>query len=248
MRIRRLLPEPGEVETDDLATLLALGDLAHETRPYVIANMVQSVDGRATIAGRSAQLGGDADRELFHGLRTAVDAVFTGTGTLRAENYGRLVRNPERRERRVSAGLAPEPVAVVVSRRGRIPWAIPLFEEPEQRVLVFTETPVEPPPGVGSQLDVILVEDARPAAVLERLRVDFGIRSVLSEGGPTLLSSLLADEVLDELFLTIAPVLAGQGEKTLLDGSPIGEPAPCSTGWLLEHDGFLFLRYHAVTT
>jgi riboflavin-specific deaminase-like protein len=245
--IRRLLPEPGEVETDDLPTLLALNELAHDTRPYVVANMVQSADGRATVAGRSGPLGSDADREVFHGLRTAVDAIFTGTGTLRAENYGRLVRNPERRERRVAAGLDPEPYAVVVSRRGRIPWTIPMFEEAEQRVLVFTEVAVDPPPGIEAQLDVVLVEDARPVAVLERLRADFGIRSVLSEGGPTLLSSFVADEVLDELFLTIAPVLAGQGEKTTLDGPPIGEPAPLEMHWMLEHEGFLFLRYHAVT-
>jgi riboflavin biosynthesis pyrimidine reductase len=85
-------------------------------------------------------------------------------------------------------------------------------------------------------------------AVLERLRTDFGIRSVLSEGGPTLLSSLIADEVLDELFVTIAPLVAGAGEKPLVDGHPIGEPAPFRIGWLLEDDGHLFLRYHAVTT
>jgi riboflavin-specific deaminase-like protein len=246
--LRRLLPEPGEVETDDLPVTLALGEKAHETRPYVVANMVESADGRATVAGRSGPLGGDADRQLFHGLRTAVDAIFTGTGTLRAENYGRLVRNPERRERRVAAGLDPEPVAVVVSRRGRIPWSIPMFEEPEQRVLVFSETPVEAPAHVTAQVQVIHLADARPVAVLERLRADFGIRSVLSEGGPTLLSGLIADEVLDELFLTVAPVLAGESEKTVLDGPPIGEPAPLSTTWLLEHEGFLFLRYHVVTT
>jgi gamma-glutamyl hercynylcysteine S-oxide synthase len=197
MRIRRLLPEPGAVETDDLPRSLALADLAHEARPYVVANMVQSIDGRATVAGRSGPLGGDADRELFHGLRTAVDAVFTGTGTLRAENYGRLVRNPERRERRVAAGLDPEPVAVVVSRRGSIPWSIPMFEEPEQRVLVFSEAELAAPPKVEAQVQVIRLEDARPVAVLERLRADFGIRSVLSEGGPTLLSGLVADEVLE---------------------------------------------------
>ena len=248
MIIRRLLPEPGEVDTDALPTDLALADRAHETRPYVIANMVQSVDGRATVAGRSGPLGGDADRELFHGLRMSVDAIFTGTGTLRAENYGRLVRNPERRERRVAVGLAPEPIAVVVSRRGRIPWSIPMFEEPEQRILVFSETPVEAPAHVDAQLQVVQLDDARPVAVLERLRADFGIRSVLSEGGPTLLSGLVADEVLDELFVTVAPLLAGEGEKTTLDGPPIGEAAPCSAQWLLEHDGFLFLRYHVVTT
>jgi riboflavin-specific deaminase-like protein len=249
MLLRQLLPAPGEVDTETLPTLLApeLRDKAHADRPYVIANMVESADGRATVAGRSGPLGGDADREVFMALRDAVDAVFTGVGTLRAENYGRLARSPERRARRVAAGLDPEPVAVVVSRRGRIPWDIPLFAEPEQRVLVFTGAPSRPPPRLKAQIDVVLLEDARPVVVLERLRADYGIRSVLSEGGPTLLSGLVAEGVLDELFLTIAPLLAGSGEKSTLDGPALGEPAPLTTTWLLEHDGYLFLRYHAVT-
>jgi riboflavin-specific deaminase-like protein len=242
-----LLPEPGDVDTDALPVTLALAEKAHPTRPYVVANMVESVDGRATVAGRSGPLGGDADREVFHALRGAVDAVFTGTGTLRAENYGRLVRSPERRELRVAAGLDPEPVAVVVSRRGRIPWEIPLFAEPEQRAIVFSETPVTPPPRVEAQVEVLELEDARPVVVLERLRADYGIRSVLSEGGPTLLAGLVAEEVLDELFVTVAPLLAGAGEKSMLEGPPLGEPAPLETTWLLEHDGYLFLRYHVVT-
>lgn len=214
----------------------------------MIANMVSSADGRATVAGRSGPLGSDADRELFHALRGAVDAVFTGTGTLEAENYGRLVRSPERRALRVAAGLEPEPVAVVVSRRGRVPWHIPLFAEPEQRALVFTEAPVTTPARVAAQVRITRLEAARPSAVLERLRADYGIRSVLSEGGPTLLSGLVGEQVLDELFLTLAPLLAGSAEKPLLDGPPLGQPDPLRIEWLLEHEGELFLRYHAVTT
>jgi riboflavin biosynthesis pyrimidine reductase len=84
--------------------------------------------------------------------------------------------------------------------------------------------------------------------VLERLRAEHGIRSVLSEGGPTLLSGLIGDAVLDELFLTVAPLVAGPGEKPLLDGDALGEPAPFEITWELEHDGFLFLRYHAVSS
>ena len=223
--------------------MLALADRAHADRPYVVANMVESVDGRATVAGRSGPLGSEADRELFHALRSAVDAVFTGTGTLGAEGYGRLVKSPERRERRVAAGLEAEPIAVVVSRRGSIPWEIPLFAEAEQRVIVFSEAAAAAPPGTAAQVTLLEVPDARPGAVLARLRADFGIRTVLSEGGPTLLSSLVAGGVLDELFVTLAPVLAGASERPMLDGAQLGNPAPLRLEWLLDHEGELFLRY-----
>jgi len=82
---------------------LDLASLAPSDRPYVVLNMVASVDGRATLDGRSAALGGPADKAVFFELRASVDAVLAGTGTLRAEGYGRLVRKPERIAQRVHA-------------------------------------------------------------------------------------------------------------------------------------------------
>ena len=75
---------------------------------------------------------------MFHGLRERVDAVFAGTGTMAAEGYGRLVRDPARRQRRAARGLAPDPLACVISRSGKIPTEIPLFEDPDSRVVVFS--------------------------------------------------------------------------------------------------------------
>jgi riboflavin biosynthesis pyrimidine reductase len=84
---------------------LDFGERAHDDRPYLVLNMVTTADGRVTIGGRSGPIGNEADKDLFHALRTRVDAVMVGAGTLRAEKYGRLVRKPERREARVRAGL-----------------------------------------------------------------------------------------------------------------------------------------------
>ena len=111
--------------------------------------MVTTADGRVTIGGRSGPIGNEADQDLFHALRTRVDAVMVGAGTLRAEKYGRLVRKPERREARERAGLAPDPLAVVVSGRLDLPPDLPLLHEPEQQVLVATFSDGElPGPGI----------------------------------------------------------------------------------------------------
>src|SRR5580704_11719422 len=99
MEFRELFPEPGPFDLGARLETLDLG--AHATdRPYTVANFVASADGRATFDGRSGHLGDDGDRSVFHGLREQVDAVLVGTGTLRAERYGRILGKVERRERR----------------------------------------------------------------------------------------------------------------------------------------------------
>src|SRR5688500_8705766 len=147
---RQLLPEPGEF-ADAAAVVEALdfNALAHDARPYLVLNMVTTTDGRVTIGGRSGPIGNEADQDLFHALRTRVDAVMVGAGTLRAEKYGRLVRKPERREARERAGLDPDPLAVVVSGRLDLPEDLPLLHEPDQEVLVATFSDGElPGPGI----------------------------------------------------------------------------------------------------
>src|SRR5690348_1658034 len=104
MEFRRLLPEPGHVQVAELLATLDLASRVPDGRPYTIVNFVSSADGRATVDGRSGGLGDDGDRAMFHGLREQVDAVMVGTGTLRAETYGRILGRPERRERRGQLG------------------------------------------------------------------------------------------------------------------------------------------------
>src|ERR1700712_2478707 len=110
--LRRLLPDPAELTPEQATSGLRIGELAPADRPYVVLNMVATLDGRIAIDGRSGGIGNDADRELFHGLRTQADAVMVGAGTIRTERYGRLVRSPERRDRRGSQGLEGDPVGV----------------------------------------------------------------------------------------------------------------------------------------
>ena len=84
---------------------LDLVALAHPERPYVITNFALTLDGHATISGRSGPIGSATDTAMLVGLRTRVDAVMIGAGTMRAERYGRVIGDPAKRERREAEGL-----------------------------------------------------------------------------------------------------------------------------------------------
>ena len=246
MQLRRLDPDPADVTPLEVAQSLRPAERAPADRPYVLANMVCSADGRATLAGKSGGLGNEADRELFHALREQVDAILVGVGTLRTERYGPFIRDPERRARREAAGLAPDPIGCVVTRSLMLPDDIPLFADPASTIAVYTSADAEPP-DVAARLEVTRLppEMLTMTSALERLRADYGVRSVLCEGGPTILGALLVEELVDELFLSLAPRLVGGHGPAVVEGPALPEPAELDRAWVLESEGVLFLRYLA---
>jgi riboflavin biosynthesis pyrimidine reductase len=215
---------------------------APEDRPFVYVNMIASVDGRATIEGHTRALGSATDTLLLTELRTLADAVLIGSGTLRAEGYGKLVGNPERVARRGVAGRPATPTAVLLSRSLDLPWDAGLFAASDQPVLVYTESDAEPP-ATPAPLELVRLPDCTPAAALRDLRAR-GVRALLCEGGPTLNGALLAAGVVDELFLTLAPLLAGNVEAPrIVEGEDLPEPLGLALEWILHHDDELYLRY-----
>jgi riboflavin-specific deaminase-like protein len=245
VEFRQLIPQPATVETPDLLARLSLRDRAGDQRPYTIVNFISSTDGRAAFHGHSRPLGDEADKELFHGLRELAEAVFVGTGTLRAERYGRLVRDPERRRRRLEAGLSAQPLMCVVTRTGEVPVDIPMFSEREMRIVVFS--PIENDfSNCSAQIELVRLDpgELTLTTVFRWLRDDFGIRFLLCEGGPTVFSSLLTERLVDELFLTLAPRLVGGGTApTISTGMELPELQPLEPAWVLERDGYLYVRY-----
>jgi 5-amino-6-(5-phosphoribosylamino)uracil reductase len=242
MQFTRLLPEPGTVELETLRDGLEFP--AHHDRPHTVANFVSTADGRAAVHGRSAPLSSPGDRAMFHALRERVDAIIAGVGTLRTERYGRMIRDADARQRRVDRGLSPEPLACVVTRSGELPLDIPLFEDDEaaSRVVVFTTPEAKTPP----KLDTVRIHPTELTlmTVLGRLSLDYGIRSLLCEGGPTLFGALLHEQLIDELFLTISPHLAGGGTApTIASGAEFTNPESLRLAWALGCEGSLFLRY-----
>jgi riboflavin-specific deaminase-like protein len=243
--VRLLHPETRPISPEELASGLGLGDKAPPDRPYLGLNMVSSLDGKATIDWRTRGLSTELDRRLFHHLRTQADAVMVGAGTVRIERYGRMTKSDELRDKREREGLARDPLAVVVSARLDLPADLPLLNEPEQRVLIATGSDAELP-NMGEQVEYARVGDDLPL-LMARLRDDYGVRSVLCEGGPTLNSYLFAAGLVDELFLTLNPKVAGGAAAlTMVAGRELVEPAELEMISVAEGGGDLFTRWAVV--
>lgn len=247
MQFNRLLPDPGPVDSAELLHDLGLAARAPADRPFLVSNFAATLDGRIALEGRSGSIGDDGDHEVFRRLRTQADALLVGTGTIEQEGYSRPIRRADLRAVREALGLNPMPPLVTVTRSGRLPLRIPLFADPEAHVIVYTTAEIEPPQ-VPARVDLQRIEDGLLlTGALRHLRSAYGVRSVLCEGGPLLLSGLLHEGLVDELFLTIAPQLAGGGpEPTMASGAPLPQPAALALQWVLERNGSLYLR-HSVT-
>ena len=254
--VRMLLPEAIANLTDDDLDAAYAWPGGPERQPWVRANMVASLDGAARSPdGLSAGISGDADRRVFGRLRALADVVLAGAGTVRAEGYRPARVKPEFAVRRAAAGQTTVPAIAVVSRSLRLDLASPLFTEAAVRTIVITTTgsdasararTAEVADGIeAGESDVDLV--AAVAALRER-----GLHRIHAEGGPTLLGQLAASHLLDEILLTVSPVLAG---GAFADGDPVSRilanavlndaPRPMHLHHLLEDDGTLFLRYRA---
>jgi riboflavin biosynthesis pyrimidine reductase len=231
--VRRLLPFDGPDEVD-LAALYAPPAGRH-----VRANFVVSTDGATTVGGVSSGLSSAADRDLFHMLRSLCDVVLVGATTARRENYGGA---------RSYAGRPPPPVAVV-SRSLDLDPGARLFTEATVRpwVLTVASAPADRRSALAS---VARVVEAGEHSVDVPTALDLlcaeGLDHVLCEGGPHLLSDVVAAGALDDLCLSVAPVLAGGSGDRLLAGMPIVPPVPLRIEHVLEDEGTLFLRLSTV--
>jgi 5-amino-6-(5-phosphoribosylamino)uracil reductase len=245
MGLRRIYPEPATLDPEGGIAGLRWADMAPPDRPYVVLNMVATADGKAAVEGRTRAISSETDRAIFHNLRTQADAVMAGAGTVRSERYGPIMKTEELRAKREREGLDPHPLAVIVSGSLHLPVDAPLLQDPDSRVLILTQSREELD-GVRAQVTYMRSQggpfDLRP--MMERLRSEHDVRSVLCEGGPTLNASLLPYGLVDELFLTISPTLAGGADAlTIVAGAPLPELAQLELVWALEDESELYLRY-----
>jgi riboflavin-specific deaminase-like protein len=217
-------------------------------RPYVVLNMVSTVDGKVAVGGGAAGIGSDADRRLMRQLRARADAVMSGAGTLRAEDYSSKVPARYRAER-LARGQAEQPMAVIVSGSGQLPADRSLFwGEGFRRLLLTSERGAGAlPPEQASRLQLVLAgeEVVDLGAGLRLLRMDYGVRWLVCEGGPHLNHSLLSAGLVDELFLTLAPKLVASTGPTVVEGSPFAAGVPAALSLVTVHavESELFLRY-----
>lgn len=251
LRLQGLLPPSEPATVDEMVEKLGMWkrQATPADRPRVLLNMVSSADGRATIDGRSDGLGGPADRALFHALRSASDAILVGAGTVRVERYGRMIKEDSARRVRLQHGLEEEPLACIVSGRLALDEELPLLQASGARVVMITASAASMPP-CAARVEYVRTPGGRLDlhAALAELSARFGVRSLLCEGGPHLARELLAEGLLDEMFLCLSPVLAG-GEPVggealrILAGAELEPAVDLELLGVLRHRSHLFLRY-----
>ncbi|HEX6423802.1 MAG TPA: dihydrofolate reductase family protein [Acidimicrobiales bacterium] len=243
-----LLPVP-ERDVDPIALYAADDRPAPAARPWVLANMIATADGSAVdAAGRSGGIGGPADRAVFFALRGVADVILAGAATVVAEDYGPARPPPAIRRMRRERGQPEAPrIAVVTASLGIDPGRR-LFRDAadDRRPIVLTVEGADP----ARRRALAAVADVHDAGVdrvewhraLSVLAEVTGARSVLCEGGPTTIGQLVADDLIDELCLTIAPSLvAGTGSR--IAHGPIATDRRLALDRVLAADGHLFLRY-----
>ncbi len=240
--MRRLLPLPPSDDVD----LDAAYWVEDPGRQHVRGVMITSADGAAQAGGRAGGLAGPADIELFTGLRAHADVLLVGASTARVERYGGDRPSEQRRAWRRARGLADVPPVAVVTRSCALDPTGPLFTDTLNRPLVITckAAPAERVAALADRAEVISVgdRDVDLAAALDRL-ADRGLRRVSCEGGPSLLAQLATAGRLDELSLTLSPLLLAGTAIRILDGVPLDPPTRLRLAHVLEDEGFLFLRY-----
>lgn len=218
-------------------------------RPGVRVNMIASADGASAVDGTSGGLGGPADRRIYLLLRSLADVALVGAGTVRAEGYGAPALPSELVAAREARGQAPLPRLAVVSRSCDLPWDASLFTSPASRPFVVTvaAAPDDRRARAARVADVVVAGEE--IADLERALValgEAGARAVLCEGGPGLNGQLLRAGLVDELCLTVAPMLVAGAAGRIATGPPLVPPVGLELASALEEDGFLFLRYRAL--
>jgi riboflavin biosynthesis pyrimidine reductase len=239
--MRRLLPSSAdEVDPVDAYAYPA-------RRPWLRGNMIASADGAATVDGRAGRLGNATDQHLLGLLRALADVVIAGAGTVVTEGYGPARAREQYQAMRVAAGQPPAPVMAVVSNQLRLDFTSRYFTEAVQRPIVVT-CAAAPPDLLRAAHDVADVVVAGAKVVDPKLMVgalaERGYTRLLCEGGPTFLGAAVEADALDELCLTISPLLVGGPSRRVLDGPVIEPPAAMRlTQLLVDDDDLLYARY-----
>jgi len=238
--MRLLTASAADLDDDELARLY---DYPREH--WLRANMVTSADGAGFLDGRSGGLSSPADRRLFAMLRALCDVVLVGAGTARTEKY-----KPARRREELAVlrtGRTATPPIALVSRSLDLDLGAPLFAQapPDARTIVITchASPADRRDSVAQVADLIVAGDAAVDLADAMTALDYrGLGRVLCEGGPHLLADLASAGLLNELCLTVSPLLAGPGPSRVIAGAPF--PARrMALVHVLRDDGFLFCRY-----
>lgn len=194
------------------------------TRPWVRANFISSVDGVTAVDGRSAGLGHPGDGHAYQAIRELADVIVVGAGTAVAENYGGAAAEPDRIARRRAAGLSEVPSLVITC-----------LAVGKQRIADYRSAGAE----------VLVAGDT--AVSFSWMLNEFAHRGwlhVVSEGGPRTFAAMVADDLIDELCLTISPLLVGGDGMGVVHKELPSRQRPLRLAGTRHHDDAVLLRYH----
>jgi riboflavin biosynthesis pyrimidine reductase len=240
-----LLGSARRVHDDELSELYAYPAAGI----WVRANFIASLDGAAAVDGTTRALGGPVDRALFNLLRALADVVLVGAGTVRMENYSGARPTVTQRQHRAARGQSEVPPLAIVTKSGHLDRDMPVFTNTEVAPLVLTCTAAAAATRrrLAGIADVVDCSGADPGRVEETALLNAlterGLRRVLTEGGPTVLSSFIERGVLDELCLTIAPCLVGGTAPRIAAGPGQLLTRMSCAHILADDDGYLYTRY-----
>jgi riboflavin biosynthesis pyrimidine reductase len=248
----QLLPRPHADDTEpvDLPGLYAVPAPPPGRRVFLRTNFIATLDGAAQGPdGRSGSLNNATDRALFALQRALTDVILVGAGTVRDEGYGPAAVAPDHLAARLAGGhdQQPPPIAVVSAS---LDLGEAILADPRTIVVTTGRAPAARRAALAERVDVAVCGDDELdlSAVLDAL-ADRGHRSVLCEGGPTLVGRLTAAGLVDEVCLTIAPLLLG-GDAARMLRTPALDPMPRwrPASLVIDDDGYLFGRWTAVRT
>ncbi len=248
--LQMLLPgraDVGDLRQDRDATVQALADLYAYPHPlpgrgWVRANMISTLDGSATGGeGRTASIGGPADRAVFDVLRGLADVVMAGIGTVREEGYAPPLPDADFGDRRQAAGQTPAPVLAIVSGSGDVPSG-DLFTGPNPSYVITTaRADLDRLRSIAGDRVIVAGDQELDVEDAVKALAGRGLKRVLLEGGPTLLGSMLAASRVDEVCLTWSPLLvAGAGPRIAHGPAASLSARPAH---LLTTDGMLIGRW-----
>jgi riboflavin-specific deaminase-like protein len=244
--MRQLLPDL----IDDVDPVAIYGADTRPTpaeRPWVLVNMIASIDGATAVAQRSGGLGGPADRQVFRALRELPDAILVGASTVRTEGYGPVRLDDDACERRRARGQASRPRLVIVSGSLELDTTSALFTDSEIPPIIVTSEAADEQRrrSLEELAEVVTVGDTR-VSLREALRIlrSMGIATILCEGGPIVNAQLIADDLIDEWCQTYSSLLVGGTSSRAAVGEDAMEPLPrLHLRRLLEQDGMLLANY-----
>jgi 5-amino-6-(5-phosphoribosylamino)uracil reductase len=237
-----MLQSSGELDDEDLEAVYAYP----AAQTWMRLNVVASLDGgTADSTGLSSGLSGPADQRVFALLRSLADVIVVGAGTARVEGYEPVLAGEVDGGLRDRHGLTPLPSIAVVSRSLHIPDVL-LDAPPEAPTLVVTcaSAPADRLAELRGRADVLVCgqDSVDLVAVREQLAAR-GLRRILLEGGPALSGAMVHAGVLDELCLTLSPLLLGGAARRLLTGAELQPPVTMRLASTLTHGDHLLLRY-----